>query len=240
MSSDTKQAQPDLSASGLFKSDAKLKDVAFDKYSKPASDDDVAAVKSAFEKIGTKVTVFDDAASATKFLSELVPKDASVSFAGSTTLTQIGLTDAFKARTDVNNLKELAVAADAASDYAKAASYRAQGLSADYFFTSVDAISATGDLVACDLTGTRTGGFLAAKKLVIVAGTNKIVADEAAAFKRQKEYNIPMESARVRIAYAKMGVQGSAGNFTVKISGNNPWGAKDRVQVVLIKGSYGF
>jgi len=235
MSSDKKEV--DLSASGLFKSDAKLKDVAFDKYSKAASDDDIAAVKAAFEKIGTKVSVFDDAASATKYVSGLVPKDASVGFGGSTTLSQVGVTDAFKARTDLTNLKELALAE---KDQAKAASYRAQAAVADYFISSVDAVSATADLLACDLTGTRTGGFLGAKHLIVVAGTNKIVPDEAAALKRQKEYSIPMESARVRIAYAAMGVQASAGNFVVKISGNNPWGVKNRVEVVLIKGSYGF
>lgn len=75
---------------------------------------------------------------------------------------------------------------------------RRQGLGADVFITSVSALTKEGELYAVDLTGTRTGGFLGAKNLIVVVGSNKIVADHAEAVKRTREFCLPVESARVR------------------------------------------
>ncbi len=75
---------------------------------------------------------------------------------------------------------------------------RRQGLSADVFITSVSALTKEGELYAVDLTGSRTGGFLSSKNLIVVTGSNKIVADHAHAVQRTREFCLVVESARVR------------------------------------------
>lgn len=103
------------------------------------------------------------------------------------------------------------------------------------FLSSVSAVSQQGDIFAADLTGTRIGGWFAAKHMVVVLGTNKIVADEAEADKRLYDYQLKLESARVRVAY---GVPASAVINKVAIRGSNPFGS--RSTVVIVKKSLGF
>lgn len=53
-----------------------------------------------------------------------------------------------------------------------------------------------GSFCAGDLTGTRLNGWMSAKKLVVVAGTNKIVPNEIEAKRRLHSYQLKLESAR--------------------------------------------
>jgi hypothetical protein len=90
----------------------------------------------------------------------------------------------------------------------------------------------------CDLTGSRVGAFnYAAGNLLIVIGSNKIVPTYDDAVKRTYDYCLPIESARVRIAYK---VPASAVNNFVAIRGPNPWGAPGRIHVVIVKEALGF
>lgn len=115
---------------------------------------------------------------------------------------------------------------------------RRKSTAADIFVSSVCAITEQGDITAVDLTGSRVGAFTyGANKLVLVAGAQKIVADLAEARKRETDYCLPLESARVRVAY---GVPASKINNSVVLSGSNPWGAPGRVQVILVKEVLGF
>jgi hypothetical protein len=59
------------------------------------------------------------------------------------------------------------------------------------------------------------GPFLfSARHVVVVAGTNKIVHNLEKARERQEKIALQLEGARARIAYAAMGVKGSAINFS--------------------------
>merc|ERR1711964_82480 len=110
-------------------------------------------------------------------------------------------------------------------------------LSADVFFTSVCAIAEDGELYAVDLSGTRVGGFLASKHLVVVAGTHKIVKDHAAVLERTEKYCLTMESARVRDAYK---IPGSQIVNVVQVNQKSPMSGKGRLTVVLIKEALGY
>jgi len=233
-----KETQPDLSAKGLFASDSALKDVS-QSYLSAASTSDVEAVTAALEAKSHKVTVVKDAAAAVELLAGLLAKDkgTTVGFAGSTTLQEIGFIDYIKTRTDLTNYRELAATAQAKNDWASVGKYRGLSIIADYFFTSVAAVTKEGDLLTADLTGNRCGGLLSASNVVVVVGTNKIVKDAAAAEERLYKFALPLESARVRIAYK---VKASAANNVAWLKGANPFGAKGRVHVVIVPGSYGF
>ena len=116
-------------------------------------------------------------------------------------------------------------------------------LCADYFVSSVSAVTLAGELLVCDLTGTRTGAFAStAKHLVLVVGAQKIVKDLAEARARQDEFCLAVcmcmyvcvsinlfvnqltietqvESARVRVAYK---LPASKINNVVELRGANP------------------
>ncbi len=79
-------------------------------------------------------------------------------------------------KTQQNGWKNLHEEILAEKDQAKAAALRRQSMTADYFLSSVTAVTEEGDITVCDLTGSRVGAFnYAAGNLLIVIGSNKIV-----------------------------------------------------------------
>jgi len=155
--------------------------------------------------------------------------------ATSLTLQQIGFIEYLKKRENLINYKGQAAAAAEKGDMALQGELLAKGLGADVFLSSVSAVTEEGDIFAADLSGTRVGGWFAAKHLVVVLGSNKIVANEAAAEKRLNDYQLKLESARVRVAYK---VPASAVINKVAVRAANPFGP--RTTVVIVKKSLGF
>jgi len=242
MATKAPEKAPDLSAAGLAASDAQLKDnkdfqALYAKLSKPGSDASVAATAKAVNDKKFKCTVVDSAKAAVDLVATLVPQKASVGFGYATTFNEIGLNDYFKTRADLHNFREIALAAEQKGDYPAAFAARAQGCSADYFLTSANAVSESGDMVFADLTGTRVPGVLSGKNVIIVIGSNKIVPTYAEALARLENYVLPMESARVRVVFK---VPASAANNIVSVKGPNPFGAPGRIHLIIIKGAYGF
>eukprot|EP00455_Lapot_gusevi_P012070 TRINITY_DN1565_c0_g1_i5.p2 TRINITY_DN1565_c0_g1~~TRINITY_DN1565_c0_g1_i5.p2 ORF type:complete len:232 (+),score=127.52 TRINITY_DN1565_c0_g1_i5:134-829(+) len=229
-------AAADLSARGLQASDAALANVDFDKYFKAASDESVERTKAALEAKGHKVSVCETAAEALELLKATIPVGSSISNGHSTTLIEIGWDNHIKHTEDYKNFKGEAVAKMRAGDMAGYAASINAGYSADYFLASVAAITEEGEFLTADLTGTRWGGFVAARTAIVVAGTNKIVPNFAAAEERLYNFQLPLESARSRIVY---GVPGSQASNVFAVKGGNPF-APGHYHVVLVKGVYGF
>jgi len=205
------------------------------KWNRAVSNDRIEKAKKAFEEKKIKVSVVGNKQDALKALIGLIPDGASIMNAGSTTLQEIGFTEYAKHATQWNNLHAKILAE---KDQAKASKLRNEAMLADYFLSSVSAITEAGDLLACDFTGTRVGAFAqAAGHLVLVVGSQKIVPTLEDAFQRQAEYCLPLESARSRVVYK---VPGSAINHVAVISGPNPWGIPDRINVIIVKETLGF
>src|SRR3712207_3643452 len=73
-----------------------------------------------------------------------------------------------------------------------------QGMLADYFLTSTNAITEDGQLVNIDCTGNRAASMIfGPRKVIVVAGFNKIVKDLDAAMERLKEI-APMNCKRLK------------------------------------------
>jgi len=226
-----------LTAQSLRTSDAELKNLPVDKYGKPASDDALAKTKAKLEALGHKVTICNTAADATKFLGSLIPDGASLGAGASITLEEIGFIDYLKTRENIKNYRSISNDLMAKNDWAGAGEARRQGMCADYFISSVSSIAQTGEIVGADLTGTRVGAWTnSAKNLILVSGTNKIVATREDALKRLNDYQLPLESARCRIAYK---TPGSAVTNLVILAQGSPY-AKERVHVVFVKGAWGY
>jgi len=168
---------------------------------------------------------------------------STISLGYSYTLEEIGFHSYLKSKEceDLKNYKGEAAAFEAKGDTAKAAELRIAGLGADIFFTGAAAISEDGIIVSGDASSTRTAGMTAAKKkAVVVVGANKIVKDEKAALARLYDYQLPLESARARLAYAKWGIKGSQVCYQVSINSGTPF-FPHRLHVIIIDGqSYGY
>ena len=72
-------------------------------------------------------------------------------------------------------------------------------LTCDLFLSGANAVTLTGSLVSIDATGNRVGSmFFGPKKVIVVAGRNKLVdGDVAAAVKRVKDFTSPPNARRL-------------------------------------------
>jgi hypothetical protein len=73
-----------------------------------------------------------------------------------------------------------------------------KGFFADYFFTSTNALTEAGELVNIDGTGNRVAAMIfGPSKVIVIAGTNKLVKDEAAAYERIRNFASPANCVRL-------------------------------------------
>jgi len=234
-------AEPDLSQKGLLASDTALvaKHDHFvalaQRFNQPASGAILESTKKALETNGFVVQICADAKAALDYITSLPKEGQSISSGGSRTLTEIGFNEWAKNQKQFRDFKAEALAAEAKNDWGLASALRKQGSQADYFFSSLAAVTQDGSLMWGSLTGTRVS--INAGTLVLIAGTQKIVKDEAEGEARMYEWQLPLESARVRIVYK---VPASNLNEVGTLRHVNPYSPPGSVHVVLINGIYGF
>jgi len=128
-------------------------------------------------------------------LQALIPAGAVVMTAGSVTLTQIGF-DALliSGNHPWRNFKAELLAE---KDPVKQSALRLQGITAEYFLGSVNAIAETGELVFASATGSQLPAYAFSSRNVIwVAGAQKITPTLEDALRRVREVALPMEDQR--------------------------------------------
>jgi L-lactate utilization protein LutB len=124
----------------------------------------------------------------------LIPKGATVGFGGSwTTMVELSLPDMLEKRGHtVYNHSKPGLTPEQIMDC------RHKQLSCDVFLSSSNAVTLDGQLVNVDGTGNRAAAMIfGPKKVVIIAGINKIVNDIAAAEQRIKLYAAPINNKRL-------------------------------------------
>jgi hypothetical protein len=128
---------------------------------------------------GFVAEAFSDQASALEHLFSLVPEAATVGLGGSMTLAELGVVE--RLRSGPYRLIDRYRAPDWE---ATMAAYR-EALLSDVFITGVNAITRKGELVCIDSSGNRVASMIfGPKKVIIVAGINKIVDGLDEAFAR--------------------------------------------------------
>lgn len=176
--------------------------------------------------------VVTDGDEARELVLSLLPADALVSSGGSTTLEQIGLEDALTSSESIRygNLEWLAEDnVDRRLEVRKRNS-----IFADVYLGSVQAVARTGQVVGSDFGGSRQGPYVwGPKRLIWVAGANKIVDDLGAAFRRVYDIALPLEDARIRAA----GGSGSSVNKLV-VYERDP--LPGRTTLILVEAELGF
>ena len=189
-------------------------------------------VVEAIKSRGINVIVVENKKKALEKIKELIPRGAEVSNGSSTTLNEIGFIDYLKSgRHGWKNLHEEILKE---KDVAKQMDLRRKLVTSEYFLGSVNAIAKTGELVACDASGSRVTAYpFAAKYLILVAGLQKITSSLDEAIKRIREYVYPLEDKRAKEAY---GMNSTTGKWVIierEIISN-------RTTLILVKERLGF
>jgi len=163
-------------------------------------DDTLETAVENLEANGFEVVVVDTADEALDAVTDQIPAGASVMNGHSTTLEEIGFDDYLSG--DDHDWESLPDRIWSIDDDAEREAARRDAQTADYFLGSVNAIAATGELVAADMSGSRIGAYpFAAGNVVVVSGTNKIVDTLDDAFDRLENVAYPLENERAQEAY---------------------------------------
>lgn len=211
-----------------------LKDAEVDpaKWSRMPSKEEIAAAARAIENRGIKVICVKGGDEALERIKDIIPPGSEVMHGSSTTLIEIGYEDHL--RSGRHGWRDLRLAITSEDDDLKRRELRRRSVAAEYFLSGVNAIAMTGEVVACDATGSRVGAWpFAAKNLLLVSGANKIVPTLQDALDRLREYVYPLEDARSRKAYGSPSLMGKC---VILMSE----GQKDRITLILIEERLGY
>ena len=114
-----------------------------------------------------------------------------------------------------------------------------QALLSDVFVTSTNAITLEGTLVSIDGAGNRVAAMMfGPKKVIVVAGGNKIVSDVDEALHKIKTVVAPLNALRHNKKHRKENLGWGACRFTGIIDGLQP-AEKGRICVILVGESLG-
>ncbi len=123
---------------------------------------------------------------------KIIPKSDSVGVSGSVTLDMLGMLDKLESRGNkVFNQYKPGISRGESLEIRK------QGTLADYYLTSINAISEHGELVFFSAYGNRTAGISYGKNVIVVSGINKITDNLQQAIKRAREYVTPLNCKRL-------------------------------------------
>jgi L-lactate utilization protein LutC len=132
-----------------------------------------------------------DKEAALKEVLKRIPKNATVSHGGSFTLRELGMIEILK-KGEYRYLREKITQRHSVTD-----DMRLEDFSSDVFLTSVNAITLEGELIAMDGFGNRVACLLfGPKKVVVIAGKNKIVKNLEDGMNRIREYAAPIHAKR--------------------------------------------
>jgi L-lactate utilization protein LutB len=177
------------------------------KWSSIPSPDTVDQTVHEIEARGIKVIRSPSGEDALAVLKKIIPPGAEVMNASSTTLIEIGYEEYIAGGKSGWTVLHDLIRAE--NDDRKRADLRRKSVAADYFISGANAISRTGEIVACDASGSRVGAWsFAAGHLILVVGTNKIVHTLEDALKRVREYAYRLENVRAQKTYGTPSVIG--------------------------------
>lgn len=173
---------------------------------------------------------------------ELIPAGAKLGRGDSVTLNQLGVFEALQER----GLNEFTnpVRTDAKTGYnpprEERRALQRQVLLSDIYLTSTNAITLGGTIVSTDGSGNRVAAMMfGPKKVIIVAGCNKICADLDSAFARIRDWAGPVNALRHKLKHAKdEGLGWGVLRYTAIIDGNQPV-EQGKICVILVGESLG-
>jgi LUD domain len=165
-----------------------------------ATDDaTVKRTAAALEANGMTVIRAADAAEAKRIVLSLIPEGSQVHHGASQSLDASGISDEIDQSGRYEALRPRIWSMDRGT---QADEIRRLGAAPDVMLGSVHAVTQTGSLLAASMSGSQLGPYLSgAGRVILVVGSQKIVADVEEGLRRIDEYALPLEDARAMAAY---------------------------------------
>lgn len=164
-----------------------------------ADDARVARTAAALEANGIGVVRAADAREAKRIVLDLIPDGSQVHNGASLTLDVSGITEAIATSGRYDAVRPRIMSMDRAT---QADEIRRLSAAPDVMLGSVHAVTETGSLLAASMSGSQLGPYVSgAGRVILVVGTQKIVANLEEGLRRINEYSFPLEDARAQAAY---------------------------------------
>lgn len=174
-------------------------------------------------------------------VKDLLEKESTVAVGGSNTLFEAGIIEFLRSDTySFYDRHQKVLSSDEIREiYIKS-------FSADAYLCSTNAITESGELVNMDGTGNRVAAMIyGPKKVIIIAGSNKIVRDIDEGITRIKNWSAPVNGKRLNKATPCAAIaqcldcsndDRMCNNFTIIHKQRN----KDRIHVILVNDTLGY
>jgi hypothetical protein len=164
-----------------------------------ADDARVQRATTALEANGIGVLRAADPAEAKRIVLDLIPAGAQVHHGASKSLEVSGIAEAIESSGRYDPVRPRIWSMDRAT---QGDAIRRLTSSPDVMLGSVHAVTETGSLVAASMGGSQLGPYVSgAGRVILVVGTQKIVADLDEALERIDDYAFPLEDARAQAEY---------------------------------------
>ncbi len=168
-------------------------------FATPAGEAEVRRAVAALEAHGMTVVRARDAAEAKRLVLDLIPLGAQVHHGASVTLDVTGVSTELETSGRYDPVRAKIRSLDRATNGDE---IRRLTAAPQVMLGSVHAITETGSLIAASSSGSQLGPYAAgAGQVILVAGTQKIVADLEEGLRRIDDYAFPLEDARALEAY---------------------------------------
>jgi L-lactate utilization protein LutB len=201
------------------------------KFALLASDVQIERTMQALEANNIHAILAENGADAKKILFELIPANAEVFAASSTSLNTLGIPEEIDKSDRYNSVRAKLAMMDRKTQNRE---MQKMGATPEYMVGSVHAVTETGHVIIVSKTGSQLAGYVAGAAHVIwIAGTQKIVPTLEDGLKRVEAYTLPMESARAFKAYG-------VGSSIDKLLIVNKEFMPGRTTIILVKENLGF
>jgi len=196
-----------------------------------ADDARVTRTAAALEANGIGVLRAADAADAKRIVLDLIPAGSQVYHGASKTLADSGITEAIEKSGRFDPIRPRIWSMDRKT---QGDEIRRLTSSPDVMLGSVHAVTETGSLVAASMGGSQLGPYVSGGgRVILVVGTQKIVADLDEAMSRVHDYAFPLEDARAQSEY---GIHSGVNKVLIINREVSP----GRITVVLVDEALGF
>lgn len=200
-------------------------------WTKQADERTISDTIKALKGGGISAELVPDKASALGAVTRLIPDGAEVMTGASRTLEEIEFIDLLKSGSHRwKNLKEVI---QTEADPSRQLELRKKATLSQYFLGSVHAVAKTGEVVIASGGGSQLAAYAySAKKVIWVAGTQKIVATLEDGMRRVREHSLPLEDARMK----RLGYPGSAIGKMLIVERERP----GRIHLIFVNENIGF
>jgi hypothetical protein len=169
------------------------------RYGRAAGEATVERTAAALRANGIDVLRAVDSADAKRIVLDLIPTDSQVYHGASKSLEVSGIAEAIENSGRYDPVRPRIWSMDRAT---QGDEIRRLTSSPDVMLGSVHAVTETGSLVTVSMGGSQLGPYVSgAGRVILVVGTQKIVADLDEAMRRIDDYAFPLEDARAQAEY---------------------------------------